>query len=159
MALEFTYILAKFFHDIATITWLGGLFSMGFVVLPSTKKVLEKKSEIHNLMETIQHRLSILVYISIILLIVTGLMLAKHSGQYLGLVSLGNEYSTITTIKHVLYVSMLLITLTRSQLLDKFKLKHEKKVKVSALLLFANIALGFIVVFLSAVLTNIAASV
>ncbi|MCK4849312.1 MAG: hypothetical protein KAT16_09815 [Candidatus Heimdallarchaeota archaeon] len=159
MALEITYILAKFFHDIATITWIGGLFSMGFVVLPSTKKVFEKKSDSKKLMETIQHRLSILVYISIILLIVTGLMLAKHSGLYLGIVSLGNEYSTLTTIKHVLYVTMLLITLTRSQFLDMMKLNHEKKVKVSVLLLFANIVLGFIVVFLSAVLTNIAGSV
>jgi uncharacterized membrane protein len=159
MSIEITYVLAKFFHDIATITWIGGLFSMGFVVLPSTRKILEKRSETRKLMTTIQHRLSILVYISIILLVITGLMLAKHSGLYLGVISLGNEYSTITNVKHVLYISMLLITLTRSLFLDKMKLKHEKKEKVSVILLFSNITLGFIVIFLSAVLASIAGSV
>ena len=108
-------------------------------------------------MKTIQRRMSLLVYISIIILAVTGLMLAKHSGQYLGIISLGNEYSTMTTIKHILYTLMLVITFTRSLFLEKFKLKPERKEKLSIVLLFTNIALGFAVVFLSAVLVNIAA--
>ncbi len=132
---------------------------MGFVVLPSTKKVLRKGPETKQFMRTVQHRLSILVYISIALLFLTGLLLARQSGLYLGLINLGNEYSTLTTIKHVLYASMFIVTLTRSQVLKLLNLKPKKQEKWSVLLLFLNIALGTLVLFLSAILAGITVSI
>ncbi len=158
MAINLIFVIVKFLHDIATITWIGGLFTMGFIILPSTKKVLPKGGETKKFMKTVKHRLSILVYISIIVLFLTGLLLAKQSGSYLGLVSLGNEYSTLTTFKHVICAGMLIITLTRSQLLTKFNLKPQKQEKLSVILLFLNIGLGIIVLFLSALLAGISVS-
>ncbi len=131
---------------------------MGFVVLPSTKKVLHKGPETKRFMKTVQHRLSILVYISIALLFLTGLLLARQSGLYLGLISLGNEYSTLTTVKHVLYASMFIVTLTRSQVLKMLNLKPKKQEKWSVILLFLNIALGTLVLFLSAILAGVTVS-
>ena len=131
---------------------------MGFVVLPSTKKVLRKDPETKQFMRTVQHRLSILVYISIALLFLTGLLLARQSGLYLGLISLGNEYSTLTTIKHVLYVSMFIVTLTRSQVLKMLNLNPKKQEKWSVILLFLNIVLGTLVLFLSAILAGVTVS-
>ena len=131
---------------------------MGFVVLPSTKKVLRKDPETKQFMGTVQHRLSILVYISIALLFLTGLLLARQSGLYLGLISLGNEYSTLTTIKHVLYVSMFIVTLTRSQVLKMLNLNPKKQEKWSVILLFLNIVLGTLVLFLSAILAGVTVS-
>ena len=155
MEIDLIFVIMKFLHDIATITWIGGLFTMGFIILPSTKKVLPKGGETKKFMKTVQHRLSFLVYISIVVLFLTGLLLARQSGSYLGLISLGNEYSTITTIKHVIYAAMLVITITRSQLLIKFNLKPKKQEKLSVILLFMNIGLGIIVLFLSSLLVGI----
>ena len=158
MEINLVYVIVKLLHDIATAIWIGGLFAMGFVILPSTREVLPKGQETKQFMKTVQHRLSILVYISIVILFLTGLLLARQSELYLGLISLGNEYSTLTTIKHVLYASMFIVTLTRSQLLKKLNLNPKKQEKLSVMLLFLNILLGILVLFLSATLAGITVS-
>ena len=131
---------------------------MGFVILPSTKKVLPKVPETKQFMKTVQHRMRILIYISIVMLFLTGVLLARYSGLYLGLISLGNEYSMLTTIKHVLYASMIIVMLTRSQVLKKLNLNPKKQERLSVLLLFLNIILATLVLFLSAMLAEVAVS-
>ena len=131
---------------------------MGFVILPSTKKVLPKVPETKQFMKTVQHRMRILIYISILMLFLTGVLLARYSGLYLGLISLGNEYSMLTTIKHVLYASMIIVMLTRSQVLKKLNLNPKKQERLSVLLLFLNIILATLVLFLSAMLAEVAVS-
>lgn len=131
---------------------------MGFVILPSTKRVLPKSPETKQFMKTIQHRMRSLIYISMVMLFLTGVLLARYSGLYLGFISLGNEYSILTTIKHVLYVSMILVMLTRSQILKKLNLNSKKEERLSVLLLFLNILLATLVLFLSAILVGVAVS-
>lgn len=156
MDIDLVYVLAKFLHDVATVVWIGGLFVMGIVILPSIKKGLPKGAETKHFKKILQDRMRKIIYISILVLFLTGLPLARNSGQFLGLISLGNEYSTLTTIKHILYGGMIVIMLTRSQVLGRLNLEPRKQEKLSMLLLFFNILLAIVVLFLSSLLVGVA---
>ncbi|MHA1227373.1 MAG: hypothetical protein ACTSPV_11575 [Candidatus Hodarchaeales archaeon] len=154
------FTLIKFLHDVASAMWIGGLIAMVFVILPSTKKTFGVGKERKAFMDIVMKKMSLLVYISIPILFVTGLFIGKASGLYIGILSLGNEYSTLTTIKHVLYALMIVIAIFRSQIMGKWpKLGAKKQEKLSASLLFINLGIGLVVLFLSAYLSSISLAI
>ena len=56
-----------------------GLVTLGGTVLPSARKVLGVGPQTKEVMDTIQRRLSVLVYISIVVLVLTGLLMTRRS--------------------------------------------------------------------------------
>ena len=107
---------------------------------PQTKK----------LMDAIQKRLSVLVYVSIVGLILTGLLLSNRSPAFQGLFSFGNTYSMVLSLKHILVLVMVAVALIRSLVLGRRSgppSPAQEKLKVG--LLFLNIALGIGVLLLS----------
>ncbi|MHA1973548.1 MAG: hypothetical protein ACTSW1_11175 [Candidatus Hodarchaeales archaeon] len=156
MANSIIFTLIKFLHDVASAIWIGGLVAMVFVILPSTRKTFGAGKERKEFMNLVMRKLSLLIYISIPILFITGLFIGKASGMYLGILSSGNEYSSLTTIKHLLYATMMGIAIFRSQIMGKWlKLAPKKQEKLSALLLFINLGIGFVVLFLSAYLSSL----
>ncbi len=113
------FALITFLHDLFTAVWIGGLITLGLTVLPSVKKVLGKGPQTKKLMDTIQKRHSVWVYVSMIGLVLTGLLQANRSPAFQGLFSFGNTYSTVLTIKHILVVAMIAIALYRSLVLGR----------------------------------------
>ena len=83
--------------------WIGGLIALGLSIMPSIVKAMGRTPESKKLLDQIKKRLSILVYISVLMLLVTGLLLAKHSKVYQGF-SFSNEYTTLLAVKHILYM-------------------------------------------------------
>lgn len=79
------------------------------VMGPETKK----------LMDAIQKRLSMLVYVSIVGLLLTGLLQANRAAAFQGLFSFANPYSTFLTLKHILVLAMIAISLYRSLVLGR----------------------------------------
>jgi putative copper export protein len=139
-----------FLHDLASAAWIGGLLALGIVVLPAVKKVLGKGPQTKQLMKAIQKRLSVLVYISIVILIVTGLQQAKHVGEFQGLFSFQNTFSTVLSVKHILVLAMVGIALYRSLVLDQNPSpQNQFNEKLSASLLLVNMVLGVAVLLLS----------
>lgn len=142
-------VLLRWLHELATVTWLGGLFTLGVVLFPSARRALGPGPHLRQLMESFQKRLSTLVYISMATLIITGLPLARHNPHFQGLFSLGNTYSITLTIKHVLVLLMVAIGLTRSLILVRKGQPGQDKEKLKAGLLYLNLGLGLIVLLLS----------
>jgi hypothetical protein len=69
----------------------------------------------------------------------------------LGYFTIANEYSFLLTLKHSLIGIMVVFTITRSQVVPRLTtLKVPTKKKLNGGLLFANIILGILVLFLSA---------
>ena len=102
------------------------------------------------LMDTIQKRLSVLVYISIVGLVLTGLLQANRSPAFQGLFSFASTYSTVLSLKHILVLAMIAVALIRSLVLGRRsgpQTPDQEKLKVG--LLFLNIALGIGVLLLS----------
>ena len=138
--------IVTFLHDLFTAVWIGGLIAMGITTLPSIKQ------------DAIQKRQSVLVYISIVGLIVTGLLQARRAPSFAGLFSFGTAYSAVLALKHILVLGMILVALYRNLVLGRIKgpLTSAQE-KLNGSLLMANIIFGIVVLLLSGFLVSLAA--
>lgn len=73
--------LSRFFHLLATVTWIGGIGMILLVILPSAKKALESAPMVKGLMKVIAKRFTPMANISILVLIVTGIVIIVTSGE------------------------------------------------------------------------------
>ena len=151
------FALVTFLHDLLTAVWIGGLITLGLTVMPSVKKVLGKGPETKKLMDTIQKRNSILIYISMIGLVLTGLLQANRTSAFLGLFSLGNTYSAVLAVKHILVLAMIAIALYRSLALGKASTPAQEKLKATLLIL--NIIFGVGILLLSGFTAALSSSI
>jgi len=144
--------LTIFFHDIFTVLWIGGMFTLGIIVLPSVRSALTAEGEIKKLVKAMQTRLESFAAVSMVGLILTGMLLARRNVNFDGLLALSNAFSLTLAIKHVLVLMMVAISLYRSVLLGKRKQPlSAKQEKLKLRLLFFNILLGAAVLFATAV--------
>jgi len=141
------FALVTFLHDLFTAVWIGGLITLGLTVLPSAKQVLGKGPQTKKLLGTIQKRNSVLVYVSMIGLLLTGLLQANRSPAFQGLFSFVNVYATILSIKHILMIAMIAVTLYRSLALAHASTPAQEKLKATLLIL--NIVFGVSILLLS----------
>jgi len=149
-AKQIVFALVTFLHDLFTAVWVGGLITLGLTVLPSARKVLGMGPQTKQLMDAIQKRLSVLVYVSIVGLILTGMLQANRASEFQGLFSFDNNYSTVLSLKHVVVMAMVGIALYRSLVLGRWRgPATPAQEKLSARLLFLNIVLGVGVLLLS----------
>ena len=147
---QIVFALVTFLHNLCTAVWIGGLITLGITVLPSARKVLGAGPQTKEVMDTIQRRLSVLVYISIAVLALTGLLIANRSPAFQGLFTFGNAYSTVLTLKHILVLVMIIVALWRSLVLGRWSRPSKQgREKLKAGLLFFNIILGIMVLLLS----------
>lgn len=146
----FVFAIVTFLHDLFTAVWIGGLITLGLTVLPAAKKVLGMGPETKKLMDAIQKRLSVLVYVSIVGLLLTGLLQANRSAAFQGLFSFANPYSTVLTLKHILVLAMIAISLYRSLVLGRRTgPSSQAEQKLSVKLLLLNLILGIAILLLS----------
>jgi uncharacterized membrane protein len=138
--------IVTFLHDFFTVVWIGGLFTLGLMVLPAARKTLGMGPDTRRLMDAIQRRLSVPVTISIVGLVITGLLLARRSPAFQGLFYFGDTYGFVLSLKHVLTLLMVAVTLLRSVALRAADPSQER---LKAALLFLNVALGILVLLLS----------
>jgi putative copper export protein len=137
-----------FLHDLFTAVWIGGLIVLSVTVFPSLKEVLGSNVQTKKLAATIQKRQSLLVYISIVGLIVTGILQARRDPSFVGLFRAGNSYSMVLTVKHVLVLAMIAIALLRSLVLGRAPSTPARE-KLNTRLLLANVVLGVAVLLTS----------
>lgn len=142
------FAIVTFLHDLFTAIWIGGLIVLGVTVFPSMKEVLGSNPQTKKLAATIQKRQSVLVYVSIVGLIVTGILMARRDPSFLGLFQVGNNYAMALTVKHVLVLAMIVIALLRSLVLSRSPVTPSRE-KLNGRLLLANIVLGVAVLLAS----------
>jgi len=147
MPKQIVFAIVTFLHDLFTVVWVGGLITLGLVVLPSARKVFGVGQETRKLMDAIQRRLSAFVYVSIVGLLVTGVLLSNRAPAFQGLFRFANPYSTVLAFKHLLVLLMIAVALLRSLAFRRASGPAQERLKVG--LLFLNIALGILVLLLS----------
>ncbi len=147
-----------FLHDLFTAVWIGGLIAMGLTTLPAARKVLAG-SQIRQFMDAILQRQSALVYVSMIGLVVTGALQANRNPAFQGLFSLGNAYTTALTLKHILVLAMIIVSLFRSLALrHRSTLAGSLQETLSMRLLLVNIILGVAVLLISGFVAALASA-
>lgn len=150
MQKEIVLALVTFLHDLFTVAWIGGLFSLALVVVPSLQYAFGKGPEMKKVMGLIQTRLSKYIYISMAGLILTGFLKARNSAAFSGLFNFGSTYAIMLSLKHIVVIAMVVIALLRSLVFNSNKPDlTQKQQKISGMLLMLNLGLGVLVLLLS----------
>ncbi|NPA92355.1 MAG: hypothetical protein GXO56_01570 [Chloroflexi bacterium] len=147
--------IISFLHNLFAAGWIGGMIAVGLTFYPTVIKILGQTPQTKKVLSTMQKRQSTLAYISMIGLAITGVALAKTNPNFLGIFHFGNPYANTLSIKHLLGIIMIIIVLVRTQVLSKGQSTPQRS-KLSAYLLYINIALGIIVLVLSSFCTVLA---
>jgi uncharacterized membrane protein len=158
---KLVFALVTFFHDLFTAVWIGGLVVLATAVMPATLKALGRGPEAKRVLNAVQTGLSRWVYVSIVGLAVTGILLGRRSGGAGGLFQFATPYQVALSIKHLLYLLMIALALVRSLYLarpeptprsKKRSPEMTPRERLSAAALMLNLALGVLVLLLSAYL-------
>jgi len=113
------FAFVSFFHDLFTVIWMGGLVVTVLSYIPALKEALGPGPQIKKVMMAFQKRQSIWVYVSMGGLILTGLLMSNRNPEFEHLFGFGNAYSVTLSIKHILVILMIGITLYRSLILSR----------------------------------------
>jgi len=92
------------------VVWFGALTTNAFVLMPSAREALEPPV-VGKLMGAVMKRFRVLVYINIVVLIVTGIFMSMRSGYYSGFMKFTNLWSTISSVKHILIIILVVLVI------------------------------------------------
>jgi uncharacterized membrane protein len=93
--------LAYWLHMIATIVWVGGLALLALVVWPAARATLGDGPELAALVLRLQQRFAPLAWLSLAVLVVTGLIQMSASENYDGLLQIANPWAAAMLAKHL----------------------------------------------------------
>lgn len=97
--------IINFFHLLATVVWIGGMFYMDLLLIPSMAKI--DPGESGKLMEMIAKKFTITAWSAVIVLVITGI-LKTPSDMYF---DTSGEYGIYLLIKHVLVIGSIIVGL------------------------------------------------
>jgi len=151
------FAFVSFLHDLFTVIWMGGLVVTVLSYMPSLKEALGPGPQIKKVMMAFQKRQSIWVYVSMGGLILTGLLMSNRNPDFEHLFGFGNTYSVTLSIKHILVILMIGITLYRSLILNRNQaVLTQEKERLSFQLLILNAITAIAVLFTSGMVAALA---
>lgn len=108
-----TWVLAVSFwlHMLATIVWVGGLALMALVVWPGARAMMGPGPELGEFIRRLQQRFNPLAWLSLAVLIATGLTQMLANPNYNGFLHLSNPWTMAILAKHLAVGAMILIGL------------------------------------------------
>ncbi|HEY3476107.1 MAG TPA: CopD family protein [Anaerolineales bacterium] len=104
-ALALTYWL----HLLATVTWIGSLAGVSFLVLPAMRGSLNPETQLV-FIEAMQKRLEPIAWFSMSLLVLTGLFQMSVNPPYDGFLSISTQWSLAILTKHLLGIVMVVVS-------------------------------------------------
>ena len=96
-------------HMSATVTWLGSLVAMAAMVLPAAGRALQPADRL-SLVDQIRGRLEPITWLSVSILIVTGLFQMSVNPHYDGFLSTSTQWSLAILIKHIFGIVMVVVS-------------------------------------------------
>jgi putative copper export protein len=146
----FVFALVTFFHDLFTAIWMGGLIVSALAFLPAVKGTLDPGPQVKKVMSAFQKRQSIWVYVSMVGLILTGLLMTNRSPKFEALFTFSTPYSAALSIKHILVILMIGISLYRALGLGHAQSRiTPKNERLNVQLLMVNVVLAVTVLLAS----------
>lgn len=159
---EIIIILSKWFHLLGTVIWIGAMILLLFVIIPGAKEVFGSTPEYKKLLKSIGKRMTSLVNIAIIIIIISGILLAVSEKNSEIEEEHSFKESFIFTSKVLLASIMVIIHFSRNKIiapiLEKMAAKDPtsksfiRLQKIQMDLVWVNLTLGLIVMFLSVML-------
>lgn len=97
-----------FLHLLATVVWLGGLFLLTLLVWPETRRRLADHPQRYRLLDGLRQRFQPLSWLSMLVLLVTGLFQMTADPHYEGMLQFNNPWSRAILLKHVAMAGMVI---------------------------------------------------
>jgi uncharacterized membrane protein len=94
-------------HLLATVAWVGGLVAMALFVLPAARRTLSGES-LAAFLGQVSMRLQRIGWLSLIILVGTGMFQMSASPKYQGFLAITNSWAVAILIKHVVIGVMVL---------------------------------------------------
>lgn len=107
----------------ATVVWIGGLFYQSILLYPILTDS-QWTAETLTLVERLRKRFRPMVWLSLTVLIGTGLTQMTGSPNYEGILTLQNRWSQAMLLKHIAVAGMLLVAAVQTWFLEP-RLSHE----------------------------------
>ncbi len=101
--------LAYWLHMLATVVWIGGLTSMVLFVLPAAQSSLGPQ-EYAGFLDRVTRKLDPLGWLSLTVLVGTGLFQMSASPNYAGFLVIGNRWAVAIFIKHLVFGAMIAVS-------------------------------------------------
>jgi uncharacterized membrane protein len=95
------FAISLFFHLLATVVWIGGLIITALLVWPEVRRALENSPALYSTMNRLRRRFTPWGYLSLAVLIVTGLIQMALSPHYTGFMDFSSEWSRAILFKHI----------------------------------------------------------
>ena len=95
-----------FLHLLATVIWLGGLFLLTLLVWPETRRSLAGNPQRYRLLGRLRKRFQPLTWLSLAVLIVTGVFQMTADAHYEGMLQFGSPWSRAILLKPVALAGM-----------------------------------------------------
>ena len=108
--------LSHFFHLLATVIWIGGIFMVLLVILPSARTSLEPTA-MAGLMKEITGKFTPLANASILVMVITGVIIALYKEKFGGFLNMGDFWNGTLVFKHLLVAMMIIIHFYRGLVL------------------------------------------
>lgn len=103
-------------HLMATIAWIGGMFTNFFMTLPSFKSTLELPM-IGKVMAVLMKRFRVMAYIALLILVCTGIYMFWKNPFNLGFVNFGNSWGIVMFVKQSLVAILFILTIYAFEIL------------------------------------------
>jgi uncharacterized membrane protein len=92
-------------HMLATVTWIGGLAALALLVLPAARAALDAPLYAR-LLEAVQRRLDPLGWLSLAVLVGTGMFQMSANPNYQGFLAVSNRWAAAILVKHIVFLGM-----------------------------------------------------
>ncbi len=102
--------LAYWLHILATVIWIGGMFTFSALVMPFVNHTLSLEQRLRFVSE-IQRKFQPIGWFSLVVLSATGMFQMSEHPLYEGFLRIDNPWATALFIKHVLVLLMVIFML------------------------------------------------
>lgn len=98
--------LVYWLHMLATIVWIGSLAGLTILFLPAARQSLDSK-KFAEMLAGIQRRLDPLGWISLLVLVGTGMFQMSANPNYEGFLAVNNSWAVAILLKHIVFAIMI----------------------------------------------------
>lgn len=149
--MEIINIITLWLHYLATVMWIGGMAFNILVLRPSMVAIDQNQRPV--LGTTVLKRFIIFAWLSIVVLILTGISIALSRAAFQDIFS--TTYGIVLLGKHVVTLIMILIVTWISFVLSKRLAPFAPKPDTILTLVKTNLSLGILVLVLTATLRSV----
>ncbi|HSQ26351.1 MAG TPA: hypothetical protein VLM80_04415 [Anaerolineales bacterium] len=108
-ATHWSLSIAYWLHMLATVTWIGGLAALAWLILPAARQSLTPVNYAQFL-DNLQKRFDPLAWFSLAILIGTGMLQMGASPNYEGFFTIDNLWAGAIFIKHIIFIAMVCVS-------------------------------------------------